>query len=159
MSAPAGTASPGRNGCAGNSIARASPFGPSNSHAQSALHQSRNVLGIQAIAAVIGLANFVGSVDLMEASSRTGRRASLASISEHARVGDDRLGSSRIALLVSRSGDLQHVAREFENGMLASAAGAEERPILLPRETNHPQRTVHRAIRTRGNAPEAGVRR
>ena len=75
---------------------------PQNSDAQTALHQSRNVVGIQAVAAVIGFANFVGSVDFMEAGSLN-RPQSFAGLDQRARqIGYYRLRGRGIALLCVR---------------------------------------------------------
>src|SRR5580658_278148 len=124
---------------------------------QSGLHQTRHVVGVEAVAAVIGLANLIGTVDLVTARSRNCSQDFAGFDEGTSEVGDDRLGSVGVVFLVAGSGHADNIASEFQHGMLAPATGAEERPLVLACVSNDAERAFYRAIRACRHTPESGV--
>jgi len=105
-------------------------------HLQSANYQARYISGIEAEAAVIGLANLVRAIDLMEAASRCQLQDFLQLNQRTSELRDNWLGRRRVAFGVPGFGHVQHVSRKFQNSVLTSAASPKERPARLAGEAN-----------------------
>ena len=68
---------------------------------------------------------------------------------------DDDVFRSGIVLGAVGVGDVEYIAREFDDGVLESAASAEEGPVAAAGELNAFEHAVETLIRAAGRGPEA----